>query len=98
MIRHSLLLFTALVLSLNVFSQKTATIRGVVRDAGTGDPVSFCNVLLEGTTIGTSADMNGIFVLLVVAVTQFHVKDSGYGISIFGRKCSCEKIRVSKHL
>ena len=42
--------------------------------------------------------LNGIFVLLVVAVTQFHVKDSGYGISIFGRKCSGEKIRVSKHL
>lgn len=71
MIRHSLLLFTALVISLNVFSQKTATIRGVVRDSGTGDPVSFCNVLIDGTTIGASADMNGIFVLSKVPLGTY---------------------------
>ena len=71
MLRHSLLVFTALVLSLNVFSQKTATIRGVIRDVGTGDPVSFCNVLLEGTTIGASADMNGIFVLSKVPLGTY---------------------------
>lgn len=71
MIRHSLLLFIALVLSLNVFSQKNATIRGVIRDAGTGDPVSFCNVLLEGTNIGASADMNGIFVLSKVPLGTY---------------------------
>jgi hypothetical protein len=83
MIRHSLLLFTALVLSLNVFSQKTATIRGVVRDAGTGDPVSFCNVLLEGTTIGASADMNGIFVLSKVPLGTYTMIFSYVGYESF---------------
>jgi hypothetical protein len=83
MIRHSLLLFTALVLSLNVFSQKTATIRGVIRDAGTGDPVSFCNVLLEGTSIGASADMNGIFVLSKVPLGTYTMIFSYVGYESF---------------
>lgn len=71
MIRSAFTLFTALVLSLTSFSQKTATIRGVVRDAGNGDPVSFCNVLLEGTNFGASADMNGIFVLSKVPLGTY---------------------------
>lgn len=83
MIRHSLLLFTALVLSLNVFSQKTATIRGVIRDAGTGDPVSFCNVLLEGTSLGASADMNGIFVLSKVPLGTYTMIFSYVGYESF---------------
>lgn len=83
MIRHSLLLFTALVFSLNVFSQKTATIRGVVRDAGTGDPVSFCNVLLDGTNIGASADLNGIFVMSKVPLGTYTMTFSYVGYETF---------------
>jgi hypothetical protein len=66
-----------------VFSQKTATIRGVIRDAGTGDPVSFCNVLLEGTSIGASADMNGIFVLSKVPLGTYTMIFSYVGYESF---------------
>ena len=27
----------------------------------TGEPIIFCNVILEGTTIGASTDVNGFF-------------------------------------
>jgi len=71
MIRATFTLFTALVLSLTSFSQKTATIRGVIRDAGNGDPVSFCNILLEGTNMGVAADVNGIFVISKVPLGTY---------------------------
>lgn len=40
---------------------QTADLRGFVYDKETGEPVIFCNVILEGTTIGASTDVNGFF-------------------------------------
>src|ERR1700741_4447723 len=44
------------------FSQH-ATIRGFVYNKANGEPVSFSNVYLKGTTQGTSTDLNGFFTL-----------------------------------
>jgi len=38
-------------------------IEGTVRDAVNGEPVSFANVLVQGTSIGTVSDLDGRFVL-----------------------------------
>lgn len=50
----------ALLLSLTGFGQP-AQLKGVVTSKG--EPVPFANVLIEGTTIGTSTNENGVFVL-----------------------------------
>lgn len=39
------------------------TIRGKVTDATSGDPIPFANVLFKGTTIGTTTDFEGNYVL-----------------------------------
>ena len=54
-------LFFIAVLSLLFANAQTADLRGFVYDKETGEPIIFCNVILEGTTIGASTDVNGFF-------------------------------------
>jgi hypothetical protein len=57
--------FYTIVLLLILFSQQiiaqNGMIRGFVYEASNGEPVIFSNVYLEGTTLGSSTDMNGYF-------------------------------------
>lgn len=39
------------------------TIKGKVSDAETGDPIAFANVILKGTTIGTTSDFEGNYLV-----------------------------------
>ena len=54
-------LFFISVLSLFFATAQTADLRGFVYDKETGEPIIFCNVVLKGTTIGASTDVNGFF-------------------------------------
>ena len=40
---------------------QNGTIRGFVYDKSSGEPVMFCNVFLQGTTIGAPTDVNGMY-------------------------------------
>ena len=51
-----LLLFAQLTL----FAQK-GSVRGFVYDKENGEPIMFCNVIIEGKSIGASTDVNGFF-------------------------------------
>ena len=51
-----LLLFAQLTL----FAQKSS-VRGFVYDKENGEPIMFCNVIIEGKSIGASTDVNGFF-------------------------------------
>ncbi len=59
---------TFLLFFLIVFSVKAQTIdvRGVVKDAKTGDPLPGVSVVIKGTTVGTETDFDGIYSLLKV--------------------------------
>ncbi len=50
------------ILPVSVFSQN-ASLRGLVVDAVSNEPLPFVNVIVSGTTIGTITDMDGNFVL-----------------------------------
>ena len=54
-----LLLFFILLFSFVI--QITAQIRGVVKDADTGEPISFLNVFYEGKAVGAITDLDGRF-------------------------------------
>ena len=53
-------LLLLLLTTVNLFAQK-GNIRGFVYEKESGEPVMFCNVFLEGTTIGTATDINGMY-------------------------------------
>lgn len=53
-----------LMLTISSFAQD-ATIRGVVRDDATGEPVIYANVYISGTTNGVSTNLDGFYSLNV---------------------------------
>lgn len=67
--RYLLLKFTPLILSvcllcLSITGMAQETIiNGKVTDAGSGDPIPFANVVFKGTSIGTTTDFEGNFLI-----------------------------------
>ncbi len=57
---HILFIFFLLLQSMSVFAQ-TATVRGNVFDSGSGEPVMFASVEVDGTNLGATTDMEGFF-------------------------------------
>ncbi|MCX6138352.1 MAG: TonB-dependent receptor [Ignavibacteriales bacterium] len=49
----------------------TGKIAGTVRDAGTGDLLPGCNILIEGTTAGATSDPNGKFYILNISPGKY---------------------------
>lgn len=62
MLKRWLIAFCLLVAALPLWAQ-TTRVRGVVRDAVTGEPLPFVGVYFDGTTIGISTDMDGRYSL-----------------------------------
>ena len=58
--KYSLLLFI-LILSTPIFAQK-GTVKGKVVDAKTNKPLEFASVLIQGTTIGSTTDLDGNYI------------------------------------
>ncbi len=78
--RLSILLLFFLVGS--AFSQgTTGRISGVVKDADTGDFLPGVNVLVEGTSMGASTDVDGFYVILNVPVGKQTLRFSYVGYS-----------------
>ncbi len=69
-LRLSLLLFFVLFQVASVFAQ-TGTIRGFVYSKENGEPVLFTNVYLEGTTYGSSTDVNGYYSITKVPTGNY---------------------------
>lgn len=49
-----------------VFAGTTGKLSGVVTDQSSGDPLIGVNVIIEGTTMGASTDIDGYYVILNV--------------------------------
>jgi hypothetical protein len=71
MLQRTTLIFSILsLLSLSLFAQ-TGTIKGTIKDAATQEAIIGANVVIEGTTIGASTDVDGNFIIQkVVAGTH----------------------------
>jgi outer membrane receptor protein involved in Fe transport len=57
------LFFPLILLSSSLLAQSSGRIEGVVRDRATKEPLLGANVIIVGTTIGTTTDENGKYVL-----------------------------------
>ncbi len=71
MINRILLTLSLFIGVLGYVTAQTGTIRGNVYDKDTGDPIMFGNLLLEGTTIGTTTDIEGFFTLTDVPIGTY---------------------------
>ena len=58
---RKILLLLSISLFITLAYSQTGDIRGFIYDKNSGEPIMFCNVILQGTTIGASTDVNGMY-------------------------------------
>ena len=63
---------------LNLYAQ---SLRGVVKEAETGEPIAGAAVVLKGTTIGTVTDMDGNYTLKELTAGRYSVEASFLGFA-----------------
>jgi hypothetical protein len=69
-------------------------LRGTVTDKETGEPLIGANVLLEGTTLGASSDLNGDFIVLAIPPGVYTIKVSYIGY----QPVSITNVRINANL
>lgn len=62
-----------------IISQTTGKIAGVVTDKTTGEPIPFANIFVEGTSLGAASDIEGNYVILNLAPGVYRVTGSVVG-------------------
>lgn len=63
----------------SVIAAENAIVKGYVRNAKTNDPLPYANVLIMGTSIGASADLNGKFVISNVPPGSYTIRATYIG-------------------
>lgn len=66
------------ILSFPVYAQ-SGKIAGKVLDGGTGEPLPFVNVMIEGTTLGAATDLDGNYFIINLSPGTYTVKASAIG-------------------
>ena len=94
MYKKLILALWLLLIPLFVFAQSTGKIVGVVKDKATGEPLPGVNVLVEGTVLGASTDIDGFYVILNVPVGVYSIRASYIGY----QEVVVENVRVSANI
>ncbi|NOQ97945.1 MAG: TonB-dependent receptor plug domain-containing protein [Calditrichae bacterium] len=79
-----LMIFPALIFA------ASGKLSGVVTDASTGDPLIGVNIVIEGTTLGASSDIDGYYVILNIPAGNYNINFNYIGY----RSVSVENVRV----
>ena len=62
-----------------VFSQETGSIKGVIKDAATGETIPFATVMVENSKLGTYANTSGFFFLKGIPVGKQKISSNALG-------------------
>lgn len=89
-IQHFLFLITMLLLSVPLFAGTTGKISGYITDQETGEPIVGANVIIEGTYLGASADLDGYYSISNIPPGEYRVIFSAVGY----QKIIVEKVLV----
>lgn len=100
--KRSLLVVVLVLLGLTGFSQ-TANIKGFVYDQESGEPIIFTNVVLKGTSIGASTDVNGYYSIAkvppgnyIISVTYLGYDSLSIPISLKPNEILNKKLVIKK--
>jgi hypothetical protein len=88
------LILVLLLIPVVIFAQSSGKIAGVVVDKSTGEPLPGVNVILEGTTLGASTDIDGYYVILNVPVGVYDIRANYIGY----KDVVVEGVRISASL
>ncbi len=83
-----------------VLAQNSGTVRGTVYDKANGEPMIFTTVFLEGTTRGTTTDINGFYAIPNVPIGTYNLVTTtlGYDTVKISITISKDKQIISQNL
>ncbi len=81
----SLIFFVLGLATIFAYGQERGTIRGLITDAETGEPLIGVNIVVEGTYLGASTDEDGFFVIQDVKPGEYSLEISYIGYKIVKR-------------
>jgi hypothetical protein len=87
-VKKLLLLASFLFCAVRIFAQ-TATLTGQVKDAETGEPLPFCSVFVNNTTVATVTDLDGRYTLSGLEAVPLEI-----GFSFLGYTAQTRKITL----
>ncbi len=82
------LLWILMVMSISAFSQGVTKVSGNVYDSQTKEPLPFVNISFEGTSVGTTTDLDGYFEIDSRFVTE------NLCASFLSYKTQCQRIEI----
>ena len=74
-----------------IMAQITGSIKGIVYDKKTREPVIFTNVALEGTKYGMATDINGYYALTKVEPGSYTLVVSSVGYEKYSKAVTLDK-------
>ena len=77
--KNIFLLAIMMVISVLAFAQGDNSIKGFVYEKANGEPVMFANVFLQGTTLGSTTDINGYFNITRIPDGSFTIMVTSIG-------------------
>ena len=77
-----------------IFAGTTGKIAGVVTDKSTGEPLPGVNMIVEGTSLGASTDLDGYYVILQVPVGFYNIRANYIGY----REMVLQEVKISADL
>ena len=77
-----------------LLAAQTGTIRGFVYDEGSGEPVIFTNVYLEGTTLGSATDVNGYYSITKIQPGTYTLMVTALGFDTLSKQVSVGKDQI----
>lgn len=75
----TILLFTFFIITSQTFAQGTGSIKGKITDGSTGEELFGANVVVQGTTLGSSTDFEGNFIIRNIPEGEHSIKISYIG-------------------
>jgi len=85
LIRSALSIFLVILLTSNILPQ-AGKIAGKVKDAVTGEPLPFVNVIIEGTTQGAATNLDGEYYILNLTPGTYGVKATAVGYNSLSQR------------
>lgn len=86
----------------NLYSQSTGSLRGLVVDSASGEPLPYCNIILRETKSGTTTDQRGYFFFpslkagkYTLVVSYIGYKTEVYLIKIIGNVMAHVDVKLS---
>ena len=97
---NSTILIKLILFSILLQFASAFTISGTVKDAATGEPLPYTNIMVLNTDIGTASDINGYYIIPSVSIGDYTIQFMMIGFATLGEeiKISNNNIRVDVEL